>query len=281
MNSYFSHDADAMNDPKCMLLISQLGMEGYGIFWALVEMLRTQDGYRLHIALIPAIANRFGVQQAKLEAVIKGYGLFMMDDETFFYSQSLLDRMELMDAKSLKRKNAGKLGGIAKAAKKIGAKTVDNLANPSNAKAMPEQSQSNALANSSNRKTFIFNTNINTNIEYKKEEKENMGASNDATFSRMELFYLDVCKFQHLYNSSMLQDFFDYWSELDTKGKKMKFELNKTWETEKRLRTWEKKAKEFGSHSKKPPIALGAAPVSKMQQMITTIEDSVNQVGYE
>ena len=27
---YFSHDSNAQDDPKCMLLIDQLGMEGYG-----------------------------------------------------------------------------------------------------------------------------------------------------------------------------------------------------------------------------------------------------------
>ena len=29
---YFSHDANAQDDPKCMLLIDQMGLEGYGIF---------------------------------------------------------------------------------------------------------------------------------------------------------------------------------------------------------------------------------------------------------
>jgi len=34
---YFSHDSNSQDDPKCMILIDQLGMEGYGIFWACVE----------------------------------------------------------------------------------------------------------------------------------------------------------------------------------------------------------------------------------------------------
>lgn len=28
---YFTHDSNAKDDPKCALLIDQLGMEGYGI----------------------------------------------------------------------------------------------------------------------------------------------------------------------------------------------------------------------------------------------------------
>ena len=50
--SYFTHDANALDDPKCMLLVEQLGMEGYGIFWALVEKLRQQADCRLPLALI-------------------------------------------------------------------------------------------------------------------------------------------------------------------------------------------------------------------------------------
>ena len=36
---YFSHDSNAKDDPKCMVLIDQLGLEGYGIFWVLIETL--------------------------------------------------------------------------------------------------------------------------------------------------------------------------------------------------------------------------------------------------
>ena len=43
METYFTHDAHALEDPKCMLLVSQLGMEGYGMFWALIEILRLQQ----------------------------------------------------------------------------------------------------------------------------------------------------------------------------------------------------------------------------------------------
>ena len=32
---YFTHDSNAKDDPKCALLIDQLGMEGYGIYWML------------------------------------------------------------------------------------------------------------------------------------------------------------------------------------------------------------------------------------------------------
>ena len=103
---YFSHDADAMNDPKCMLLISQMGMEGYGAFWALVELLRVQPEYKMSLALVPAIAARLQITEAKLKTVISAFGLFLVTDDSFFFSQSLCDRMQLMIEKTERRKNA-------------------------------------------------------------------------------------------------------------------------------------------------------------------------------
>lgn len=107
-NIYFSHDANAMDDPKCMLLVSQMGMEGYGMFWALVEKLRQQPDYRLPLALIPALASRFGVSEAKLRTVIGNYGLFVVEDDVVFFSKSLVERMALMEDKQERRRIAGK-----------------------------------------------------------------------------------------------------------------------------------------------------------------------------
>ena len=39
---YFPHEYNAKDDPKCERLIWEMGMEGYGIFWALLEVLRVQ-----------------------------------------------------------------------------------------------------------------------------------------------------------------------------------------------------------------------------------------------
>ena len=101
---WFSHDSNAKDDPKCMLLIDQLGLEGYGIYWVLVEILREQPDFSYPIALIPAIAKRYGTSVPKVEAVISGFGLFDIRDDKFFYSPSLITRVlafkEKQDAKS-------------------------------------------------------------------------------------------------------------------------------------------------------------------------------------
>lgn len=81
---YFSHDANAQDDPKCMVLIDQLGMEGYGIFWALIEKLRAEKDYKLPLSVISPFSKRWGTSKEKVETVIKKYGLFIVESDHFF-----------------------------------------------------------------------------------------------------------------------------------------------------------------------------------------------------
>ena len=41
---YFSHDEDARNDPKGMKLRAKYGMEGYGCYFAMLEMFSSESG---------------------------------------------------------------------------------------------------------------------------------------------------------------------------------------------------------------------------------------------
>ena len=56
---YFSHDSNAKDDPKCMLLIEELQLEGYGIYWVLVEILREQPDFKYPLKMIPVLARKF------------------------------------------------------------------------------------------------------------------------------------------------------------------------------------------------------------------------------
>lgn len=102
---YFSHDANAKDDPKIVQVVDDLGLEGYGIFWVLVETLRNQPTYRYPLKLIPSLARKYNSTSAKIEVVVKNYGLFQIENEEFF-SLSLNKRMELKEAKSLKARES-------------------------------------------------------------------------------------------------------------------------------------------------------------------------------
>jgi len=119
---YFSHDSNAKDDPKCVLLIEQLGLEGYGIYWVLVEMLRDQPGYKYPLSLIPAISRRYNTTFEKMKTVINNYGLFVVDEHDFF-SLSLLKRMEHLDSKRIQASKAGKAS--AQAWRRINGRSTD------------------------------------------------------------------------------------------------------------------------------------------------------------
>lgn len=104
---YFSHDSNAKDDPKCVMLIEELGLEGYGIYWVLIETLRDQPEYKYPLSLIPAIARRYNTTVEKMKAVVGNYGLFVTDEHDFF-SLSLMERMKHLDHKREMARIAGK-----------------------------------------------------------------------------------------------------------------------------------------------------------------------------
>lgn len=109
---YFSHDANAKDDFKIMLLIEELGLEGYGIFWILIETLREQQNYKYPIKLLSVLARKYNTTLAKLEVVVRNYHLFEIEDDCFFYSRSLNRRMEVMHKAIEQRKIAGQISAI-------------------------------------------------------------------------------------------------------------------------------------------------------------------------
>lgn len=94
---YFSHDANAQDDPKVMLLIEQMGMEGTGIYWCLVEKLRSEKDYTLPLSVLPSFAHRWHTSVEKVQTVVKNYGLFKIVKEKFFsvrLKNSMLEKTE-------------------------------------------------------------------------------------------------------------------------------------------------------------------------------------------
>ena len=60
---------------------------------------------------------------------------------------------------------------------------------------------------------------------------------------RQKMFYNELIPYVGKYTSVLLRSFFDYWSEPSQNGSKMRRELEKTWDTGKRLARWERNEK--------------------------------------
>ncbi|HEY9701113.1 MAG TPA: Lin1244/Lin1753 domain-containing protein, partial [Allocoleopsis sp.] len=103
---YFSHDYNASSDAKILFLRQQLGMEGYGIYWFVLEQLVQAGGY-LPLKIIPVLAMQCQTQEVKLKAVVTEFDLFQIEDAAF-YSERLNNHLQLRKLLSDK----GKAGAI-------------------------------------------------------------------------------------------------------------------------------------------------------------------------
>lgn len=130
---YFSHDADARNDLKILAMRNDFGLKGYGLFWAIIEFMRMETGYRLkqEDCTWKGIAKQMDCKPELVEDFvmksIKEYHLFESDDE-YFWSESLLRRMEKRDEIKKKRQDAAR--------KRWDTQELDQEESKSSAKAM-------------------------------------------------------------------------------------------------------------------------------------------------
>jgi hypothetical protein len=210
---YFSHDSNAKDDPKCVMLIEQLGCEGYGIYWILIETLRSQPDYKYPLQLVGALARRYNTSSEKMLTVVKSYNLFNIEEDMFF-SLRLLRAMEAYNAKRLKYIEAGSKGGQA-SVKQRSSKYQAIKGNKRKGNKRKEVGEGAAAPAPKSYKVW----------------------SNDEFVKDIEVNKREIPKDQ-------LNAFFKYWSEKSPSGK-MKFQLQDTWETSKRLDTWNKRQEKF------------------------------------
>jgi len=188
---YFSHDYNARQDPKILALKADYGVEGYGRFWVIVEMMAEQDDYKLKLNQITnnALAVEFMCQKDEAEKFIKDcikkYELFKSDDN-FFWSESLLRRMAIKDEKLEKKRKAGRKG--ARKRWNEGKEHNDGKQNDSTAIADPWQCHSTALAKNSKGKE------IKEKESKEKEIKENNNISNESFLTSTTSFLSDFEK---------------------------------------------------------------------------------------
>ena len=133
---YFSHDVNASNDPKIIVMKELCGVISYAWWWILIEQLAAQEEYKLPMDKITftGLGIAFGMNQneafasnneAKLSTAkqAEAYVILLINecelletDGEYFWSPSLLRRNLLRKKKqeeiSKKRSEAGRLGGL-------------------------------------------------------------------------------------------------------------------------------------------------------------------------
>lgn len=99
--NYFSHDCNARDDEKIMLLRAEYWWEWYGIFWLMIEKLSEATEYKLLLSNKLVISKLY---QANIEVINYLFDLWLLAEQwEYMYSPSLLYRMQLKLDKKLKQ----------------------------------------------------------------------------------------------------------------------------------------------------------------------------------
>jgi len=107
---YFPHFEDARNDRKIKRLRKELGIEGYGIYFMILEILRSQSDYKYPINDIDLLADDFNTSEAKVKTVIFNYDLFVIET-TDFFSIRFIENMQPYEKIIEQRRLAGLKSG--------------------------------------------------------------------------------------------------------------------------------------------------------------------------
>jgi hypothetical protein len=86
---YFPHYSNARNDAKMLKLRRVLGVEGYGIYFMLLEILREQTDFRLPLKIVEELEFDLRISKEKIISVITNFELFEVDSD-FFFSPKLV-----------------------------------------------------------------------------------------------------------------------------------------------------------------------------------------------
>ena len=97
-DQYFPHEANLRQTSEFMHLIEKEGMAGYGIYWGLIEYLRSQDNYIGDLRVLKSLSSQMRTSITRLLRILKNYGLFELTDYTF-QSSRLITLMKPLESK--------------------------------------------------------------------------------------------------------------------------------------------------------------------------------------
>jgi hypothetical protein len=98
--TYFPHDSNARNDIKLIKVRAKYGYEGFGIYFALVELLFTENN-KLCVDDYETLAFGLNCNADILKDIILNFDLFIVDDNCF-YSKRLDNTLDEINKRSLK-----------------------------------------------------------------------------------------------------------------------------------------------------------------------------------
>ena len=232
---YFPHFCNARHDRKIRRLRKELGTEGYGIYFMLLETLREQQDLMYPLDDLDLLAEEFGVSEAKVRVAICNYGLFEIDEEQKFFSPKMLVYLEPY----FKMKEQRKVAGQKSADKRKLLEIPTTVQQPFNDRSTKESKG--------------------------KESKEKESKVNEikVEYSLVEMLSPYIADLGIEYTN-----FYSYWSEKNNKGKE-RWQVEKFFDISRRINTWLTNANKFsnnGNSNNEPKLGTSAARMEALRK---------------
>lgn len=158
---YFKHFCNARNDRKIQKARLQLGIEAYALYFMLLEVLREQKDFKYPLADLDVLAHEFDTSIQKLELIVTGYNLFVIDNENMFFSIAQLDGLKAW----LEQKEINRLKGI-----KSGIARRNKI-----------QAQIDELSEKDSTEPLLNNGSTSVELREEKKKKEKRDIQNNST----------------------------------------------------------------------------------------------------
>jgi hypothetical protein len=174
----------------------------------LIEDLREQENYSLPVMVIPALAHEYNISEQILRTIIEQFGLFDVKDDEFFFSPSLIRRMENWNFKKAISQERAKKAAQARWNKALNENNEPKQPEcTSNAQAIHEQCTSNADAMQSDA------------IREEKRREEKKREEKNTHIRGVVLKILTYFNFNEMNNHDKLRDANYFVNILDNNGK--------------------------------------------------------------
>lgn len=266
---YFPFEVDLFHDIKIRKLIRYQGGKAFTVY-ALLLCFIYKSGYyaRWDTELPFIISEQTGFEEAYISEVIKSclaLGLLSkrMFDDGILTSKGIQERYEFICQQSKRKAKITEYSLINSEETDINSEET-----MINSELMPQRKEKKSKLKETSPKgeskkaadaTFSpahenqvedFKTDTGSPPETQEEERKSCAKKKEEhdaelTERRRQKFYNSLVPYVQQYGKQMIREFYDYWSEQNKSRTKMRFEMERTWDTAKRLARWDMNNKDF------------------------------------
>lgn len=220
---YFPHDRDMRNHKKIKAIRNKYP-NGYAIWVMTLEHLTGSDGnvFPYTDLEFELMSGDFGFSVAEIRGVID----YCINLELLFLRNGFVNSDSLDERLAPVYEKRDKAKDISAQQKRNNGKFTANNTEQTDVSVteMPQSKVNEIKVNET---------------KLKKNKPKINDADKSATLEeRQKTFMLKVAEFKNEYTKEMLRAFYNYWTEMNEGGKKMRFEAQKFFDISKRLNTW-------------------------------------------